>query len=211
MRLEKTIKLVLAPLGIVLAVLSLVYGAFLPFRKAQLFIAVMQQAYQSQTIGDYEATYNKALGFYSPVGQAEDVRFLLSQISSVIVAKPPQDVSDALVRYADQISRVNAPGQQGLNYTQELVTLATIHEANFHNYHEQNDYNVALSLYEKGLQLSSKRPQFLYGLFQLYMDAGDTANEKAIGEKILSLWPTDTKIEGIVNGLGASSASSSAK
>ncbi len=208
---DKFIKNILAPLGIILAVLSLIYGAFLPFRKSQLFIAAMQNAYRSQTIGDYEATYNKAFGFYSPVGQAEDIRFLLSQISGAIIAKPPQDVSDALVSYADAVSRANGTGRQGLNYTQELVTLATIHEANYHNYKSQKDYDAALALYEKGLSLSPSRPQFLYGLFQLYMDAGDTANEKAIGEKILSLWPNDTKIEGIMNGIGISSSTPSAK
>ncbi len=202
--LEKIIKTIAAPLGIILAVLALIYGSFLPFRKAQLFIQAMHNSYQARSVADYERIFNTALNFSSPVGQAENIRFLENQIGGVIAQKPPQAIADALVSYADSISRANAPGRYGLNYTQELMTLANIHEVNFRNYRSEKDYNAALALYEKGLALSPKRPQFLYGLYQLYMDAGKTADAKTVGEKIISLWPSDKNMAAFVNGTATS-------
>lgn len=198
-KLEKIIKFIAAPLGIVLASLSLIYGAILPFRKSQLFIQAMHQASQSRSVVEYMGTFNKALDFYSPVGQAEDIRFLENQIGSIVAQKPPQQVADALVMYADSISRVTQSGKHSSNFVQEIVILGSIHETNFRDYKEQRDYDAALALFEKGLILSPKRPQFLYGLLQLYSDAGEQEKAEEAAKEILSIWPNDERVQKIIS------------
>ncbi len=200
---HKIIRTIIAPLGIILALLSFIYGAFLPFRKSQLFIQAMRQAGQSTSVAAYVDTFNQALDFYSPVGQAEDIRFLENQIGSIIAQKPPQQVADALIAYADSVSRVIKSGNHSSNYVQEIAILGSIHATNFRNYKEKKDYDVALALFQKGLTLSPNRPQFLYGLFQLYTSAEEVDNARAIGQEILSIWPNDQRIQEMVRALSS--------
>ncbi len=192
---QKVIRTIIAPLGIILAFLSLIYGALLPLRKSQLFIQAMRQSGQSTSVAEYMRIFNRALDFYSPVGQAESIRFLENQIGSIVAQKPPQQVADALVMYADSTSRVTEPGAHSSNYVQEIVILGNIHATNFRNYKAQRDYDIALALFQKGLTLSPKRPQFLYGLLQLYTDAGEQEKAEEIAKDILSIWPSDEKIQ----------------
>ena len=53
---------------------------------------------------------------------------------------------------------------------------------------------LAQKYYEEGVALGPNRPQTLYGLFDVYRAEGNVASTTAIGEKILSNWPTDTSI-----------------
>ena len=195
---HKFVKTIVAPLGIILALLSLIYGVFLPFRKSQLFIQAMRQSSDATSVASYMDMFNQALDFPSPIGQAESIKFLENQIGSIVAQKPPQQVASALVAYADSISRVGEPRTHGSNYAQEIVILGNIHAVNFRNYKAQDDYAAALALFQKGLTLSSKRPQFLYGLLQLYTDAGEEEKVKEAARAILSIWPNDAKLSQLI-------------
>ncbi len=200
---DKIIKNIVAPVGIILAFLSFIYGAILPFRKSQLFIQAMRQSSSATSVASYMDIFNRALDFASPVGQAEDIRFLENQIGGIVAQKPPQQVADALVAYADSISRVAKSENESSNFVQEIVILGSIHATNFANYKEKRDYDMALALFQKGLVLSPNRPQFLYGLFQLYVNAGEKDNARATAEKILSIWPGDKKMQEAMSALSS--------
>lgn len=199
MKSEKIVKTIVVPLGIVLAFLSLIYGAFLPFRKSQFFIQAMRRSSDATSVAGYMDMFNKALDFPSPVGQAESIKFLENQIGSIVAQKPPQPIADALVTYADSISRADEPGTHGSNYAQEIVILGNIHATNFRNYKTQDDYDAALALFQQGLMLSPKRPQLLYGLLQLYTDAGEEEKIKETAKAILSVWPNDETVQKIIS------------
>ena len=195
MKSEKIIRSILAPLGILLAFLAFVFGSFLPLRKAQLFIRALHSTGEVRTLNDYINNFDEALRYYSPIGQSENTRFLLNQILQII-SEQSGDVSNVLTAYADEVMRLDdsSNSRSALNYTQKLSMIGNIYEVNFRNNKKRADYDTAKAFFEKGLALSPNRPQFLYGLLQLYVNSGNASQALPIAEKIHALWPTDGQI-----------------
>jgi tetratricopeptide (TPR) repeat protein len=109
----------------------------------------------------------------------------------------------ALVNYAVGELNSNPPGARGLNYTQSILIEASILSAYGQEYKQARALQKAEELYKEGLQLSPNRPQFLYGLFSLYLAEGNAAAAKPIGEEILKYWPNDPNVPGIMAQLSA--------
>jgi tetratricopeptide (TPR) repeat protein len=192
---EFLFKSVLAPILVILAVIGLYLGAYLPYAKGGMFISALQEASQARTVQELEDAFNSALNFYSPVGQQETERYVGDQIVNILGQKgiTPQ-ISQALTDYLDKIIHIDYPTARGLDFTQEYLALANVHQINWINTKNPNDLALAEKYYQEGLQLSPVRPQFLYGLLQLYLNNGDAAQALPIAEKIHTLWPTDSQV-----------------
>ena len=61
--------------------------------------------------------------------------------------------------------------------------------------YRDGDYAAtAEELYLNGLEVSPDRPQFLYGLFDLYLSGGREKEALEVGKEIARLWPTDSSV-----------------
>ncbi|MGC9610780.1 MAG: tetratricopeptide repeat protein [Minisyncoccia bacterium] len=196
-------KYVIAPALVVLSVLSLVFGEYLPFEKSKQLIISLNQAGNSTTLKDFEDTFNRVFDFYSPIGQPESIRFFGSQITGYLSHEIPIDLSQGLTNYTDKVFQAseNSVGFKGLNYTQTQLMLANVHYLNWVNAKNKADFDKTEEYYKEVVKLSPNRPQALYGLFQLYYSNKDVDNTLSMADKILSVWPDNQKLKDIVSPL----------
>ena len=193
-------KYIIAPALVVLSVLSLIFGEFLPFEKSKQLIISLGQASNSTTLKEFEDTFNKVFDFYSPIGQPESLRFFGGQITGYLDHKLPADLSQGLVDYTDKVFGMNSEssGFKGLNYTQTKLTLANTHYLNWINLKNKADFDKAEEYYKAVMELSPNRPQALYGLLQLYYSNKDVEKTLSIADKILSVWPDNPKVKDLI-------------
>jgi tetratricopeptide (TPR) repeat protein len=203
MNVRNLIKYVVAPALVVLSVLSLIFGEYLPLEKSKQLIISLNQAGNSATLKDFENAFNNTFNFYSPVGQPESLRFFGSQIVNYLNHKLPADLLQGLTDYTDKVfeANENGVGFKGLNYTQTRLTLANIHYLNWVNLKNKVDFDKAEAYYKEVVELSPTRPQALYGLLQLYYFNNDVEKTLSMADKILSIWPDDQKIKDMVSNL----------
>jgi len=183
------LKQILSPLLIIASLLGMYFGAFLPLKKSQLFIEAYSVFNSQPTLQGLEESFNKALDFYSPVGQEEERRYLGSRLLSLFTKQIPEPVAGELVRYYESKFDFENEKNGGLNWTQNILILGNLRQAVWEIFKSDKDYQKAEEYYLKGLKLSPTRPQFLYGLQQLYKSKSETEKERQTTEKINALWP----------------------
>jgi tetratricopeptide (TPR) repeat protein len=200
MTVRETTKYLMAPALIVLAVLALIFGAYLPLEKSQALIVSLNQVGNAKSIQEFESVFNATFDLYSPVGQPESLRFFGNQIVGILSNKLPADVAQALIDYADGVFETNRDkgGVRGLNRTQTELIQANIHYLNWANFKKEEDFKISEEHYLKAEELSPNRPQALYGLLQLYMSNEDLPKVREVAEKILTVWPNDQKLKEFV-------------
>jgi len=184
------LKQIISPILIILALLGIYFGAILPFKKAQLFIDAYRVFDSQQTVRSLEDSFTKALDFYSPIGQEEARRYLGSRLLSLFVKQMPKEVSNEIISYYESWFNFKNENKSGLNWTQNLLVLGNLHQSAWNIFKDEKDYISAENYYLEGLKLSSTRPQFFYGLQELYKSKGDTEKEQAITNTINKLWPS---------------------
>ena len=192
-------KSVAAPILIIAAILALYFGAYAPFEKASLFIAALQSSSQATTLQEFENDFNAAIQFYSPVGEQEIERYAGDQIVNVLGQKgiTPQ-LSQALADYMGQITHLSHPSARGLDITQEYLLVANAYQLAWMTTHNPTDFTASEKAYQSGLVLSPKRPQLLYGLLQLYTNAGMAAPALQVAEKVNKYWPSDAQVASLI-------------
>ena len=77
---------------------------------------------------------------------------------------------------------------RGMSYTQNLYTLGNMYQVAFLKTHNPQYLARARASYEQGLTLAPRRPQFLYGLLDVYRLQGDADGVRSISQSILALW-----------------------
>lgn len=186
-------KLIISTL-IILVILGIIFGAFLPFVKAKLYIRAMNNLQSIRNLNEFKKNFDVVLNYYSPVGQEEVVRFLTQEIvGRMIYPEQREAVSRELINYID--SRLMADNSK------HLLLLAAMYGKMFNIHRNQNDLAKTEEYYQKILILNSKSPQALYGLFDIYKKTGEIGKAKEIGEIILKYWPEDKNIKEIIKSL----------
>ena len=66
---------------IVTALAGIYFGAYLPWEKAQLYIATNKASASFRTVNDIVQAYEKALTFYSPIGNRELIKFSINNMT----------------------------------------------------------------------------------------------------------------------------------
>ena len=200
MTLSKKSKQLIALFVIALAMLLIYLSAYLPYVKATLYIRALSMASQAKTLQDFLNPFQEAFNFWSPIGQPEEIRFFASDISGVLNQNTqlPKDVAKELVSYTVGMLNSNPQGGKGLNYSQALLLEANILSTYGKTFNDSNALNTAEKLFKEGLKLSPTRPQFLYGLFSLYLAEGKNSDAKPIGETILKYWPNDKNVASLL-------------
>ena len=200
LKLKQMIALLVTAMALALLYLS----AYLPYVKGSLYISALSEVQSATTLQDFITPFETAFNFWSPIGEPEEVRFFANNTLGMLTNQKqqlPETVATALVDYTVQKLNSNPLGAKGLNYSQSILIEASILSAYGQEYKQASALQKAEELYQEGLQLSPKRPQFLYGLFSLYLAEGNAAAAKPIGEEILKYWPDDQNVAGIVGKL----------
>lgn len=175
-------------------------GSYLPYQKSSGFISSMQLFGTVRSWDDLQAIMAAPLDAPSPIGQEELVRNSSNVIVNLVRAVGGPNKIDiihrAMVFMGNYYGPILAKGR-GLNFTQNLYVFSSLNEE---AYVATNDpaYLAAAEKYlTEGLSLSPNRPQFLYGLFDVYRLEHNRAAAERTREKILELWPNDQQVRGI--------------
>lgn len=178
----------------VLILFTAYYGSYLPMEKSVTFIEAMQDARNIKTILDFEKIFSVPLDYPSPIGQEEFVRSIANTVvGNLNYIADPRGV-DELVRYIEGYFGPIVSRNKGMSFGQDLYMLGALNELAFVKTRRPSYLSAAEQYFKEAVALGPKRPQGLYGLFDVYRLKGDVAGSQAVGEQILQQWPDDEKI-----------------
>ncbi len=178
----------------ILAVLSIIFGCYLPLRKSQLYIDALSLMPSVKTIQEFEANFDKSLKYYSPVGDEEVTKFLANTILQITSQQNQSEAIDKML--ADYIEPYLFK-----NEVRHLLAAAQLHEALLTKYKRMEDLQKAESFFQAAYAIGPKLPPVLYGLLDVYRMEGNNEKAKQIGETILQYWPDDKNVSNIVKSL----------
>lgn len=181
------IKQFIIVVGIILAILSIVFGSFLPLAKSQRYISALGSASSVKTLDEFKANFDRVFKFYSPVGDEETAKFLSSDILNSVVQKEQSEaVSRALISYIEPYMMKNN--------VRHLMVLGQMYSILWQKSGREDDFIKSEDYYRGALIIGPKLPPVLYSLFDLYQAKGDKEKAKEIGETILRYWPEEEKV-----------------
>lgn len=170
-------------------------GNYLPYRKSAAFISGNREAQQVKTLVEFKEAMDKSLLMYSPIGQNELVRNLGSSVMTVVrgASQNPELIS-ATMEYLNGYYAPIIERGKGPSFSQDLYLLGIINESAFLNTRDVRYLYASEAYYKEGYARGPKRPQFLYGLFDIYTIEESEAGAEGVTGEILSYWPSDENI-----------------
>jgi hypothetical protein len=171
------------------------YGSYLPMRKSQGFISALRRLGEVKNIEEFRNNFDAPLQIPSPIGHEELVRNVGSVVANIVSSNPqsPETIA-AAISYLDGYYQPIIQGGRGMSFTQNLYLLGNLNQAAFLRTGNSAYLLAAEQYYLLGHEASPKRPQFLYGLFDVYRIKRDVDGARAITDKILSIWPDDDRV-----------------
>ena len=169
------------------------YGTFSPLRKSQIFIDTLRGINSAHSLSDFEKAMSVPLDYRSPVGQEELVRNTANMVLGIVQQNSDPKLIEEAVNYIENYYKPIIDRGHGMSFEQNLYILGAINEMAATKTSEVRYLEAAQKYYSKGLALGPKRPQFLFGLFDVYRMEGDVKNSIEIGQQIMNQWPTDTR------------------
>lgn len=209
---DSTLKKIIAAAAAALVLAIAYYGSFLPLYKSMAFIGVYQNLNQSASLQDFENEFSRVLDIPSPVGQEELVRNMTNIIlSSLRGLTGDTRAAEELVRFAEGYYAPIISYGRGMSFGQDVYLMGAINEYMFTLTKNPQYLLDAQRYFQQGLELGPKRPQFLYGMFDIYRMEGNADGARAIGEQVLSQWPSDAMMRQALQQLAQPAAPSSTK
>jgi hypothetical protein len=167
---------------LILAILSIYFGSYLPLAKSRLFIRALRTANEVKTTEQFKSHFDKVFSFYSPIGNEEVVKFLSSDIVNVVSqAAQNESVARELVSYIEP--------RLFLNNVRHLLVGAQLHSILWNNFHRPEDLKKAEEYYLAAFKIGPKLPPVLFGLLELYRAAGDHKKYEDIAKLVVTYWP----------------------
>jgi hypothetical protein len=80
-----------------------------------------------------------------------------------------------------------------MSFGQNLYLLGALNEVALVKTRDPKYLVAAKRYFLMGLERGPKRPQFLYGMFDVYRAEGDVVKTQEIANQILAQWPTDER------------------
>ena len=187
---KQSIKIIICVIGILGAVLSIVFGSYLPLVKSRLFIASLNSASSIKTINDFKKNFDKPFNFYSPVGDEETAKFLSSDIlKSISQKEQSEEASRILVDYMEPYLFKNN--------VRHLIILGQMYSVLWQKSGKEEDFKKAEEYYLKAMEIGPKLPPVLYGLLDIERAGGNNEKIKEISKIILQYWPEDERVKQI--------------
>jgi len=193
-----------------LVVVSLVYyGSYLPLRKGQIFIEGTRNLENAKSLQEFEGAVSPALDAPGPIGQPELVRNVAGMVLNALRSSGDKPgIASALLDFIDGYYQPILAHDRGMSFEQDLFLMGTIYETAAVKTRQVSYLTTAEKYLRHGYELGPRRPQFLYGLLDIYRIENDVARATAIAEQIVAQWPTDTTTKGVGDQLRARAASS---
>ena len=201
---DKEAKQILSFLGIAAVIAGFIYGSYLPLMKSQALAAVLNEINGNLTVNQFEADFRGVLNYPSPVGQYEVLKQLNNEVVGFLQNSKsiPQPVADEVVKFTMSYNAPIIASGRGLNFAQFLVASGNMYQFMGQIYGNKADLDQAAAFYKEGLGFSPRRPQFLYGLFDVYLSEKDVPDALRVGEEIVAYWPTDSQAKADLEKLG---------
>ncbi|OGY59407.1 MAG: hypothetical protein A3F24_00930 [Candidatus Colwellbacteria bacterium RIFCSPHIGHO2_12_FULL_44_17] len=185
-----------------LTLLGIYFGAALLFFKTYYFTRVSSTFIEDHRYWSFIEASERALSFSSPIGHEETLYLLGYQTLSLLDTDVDEEVARALVTYYESWFDVRQPFSGGVFYTQGFSVAGQLRERLWDLYGATDDFSKAEYYYLKGLALAPDKPDFLYDLFRLYLShSAFSGDVRAVGGRILGLWPDDIRVQGILKSL----------
>ena len=171
------------------------YGSFLPMRNSQIFISTMQHLQSITSVTDLTNALSAPFDAPSPIGQEELVRNSGNVVLGVLQQSDNPEVIGSLMDFMETAYRPIIARGRGMSFEQNLYILGTLNELAFVRTKDPKYFTAAKNYYLQGLALGPKRPQFLYGKFDIYRIEGNVDGVKKIADQILAQWPNDERTQ----------------
>lgn len=182
------IKKILISFGVLLAILSIIFGSYLPFVKSHSYVRAINMLNSIKTLPEFENVFGQVLSSYSPVGQEEIVKFFSSDIiTSLVSQNNPEILSREIVSFIEPYLFKND--------VRHLITRGNLYSLLWQKYRQESDYVKSEEAYRAALTIGPKLPPVLYSLLDLYNAKGDMEKLKEIANTILKYWPDDQKVK----------------
>jgi tetratricopeptide (TPR) repeat protein len=169
------------------------YGNYLPLRKSQLYIYTLRNLNSARSLQDLERIISTPLDAPSPIGQEELVRNTANIFMGFAQQSDNNASIDDFMGFIGKYYKPIIDRGRGMSFEQNLYILGAMNEFAFVKTKQMKYLEAASEYYSKGLEFGPKRPQFLYGVFDIYRIEGNVDGAKKIAEQILSQWPDDDK------------------
>lgn len=185
-----------------------VFGSYLPLRKAQMFIATLQnlQSSPATSFADLTGRLAPPLDYPSPIGQEELVRNMANSVLAFVQQGGDATTTDELISFLNNYYNPIISSGKGMSFGQDIYLEGVINEVAFAQTGNPVYLNAATQYYSEAHTLGPNRPQALYGLFDVYRAVGDASDTVAIGQQILRNW-NDPRISQVLAPLLITSSS----
>ncbi len=173
--------------GIILCVLSLYFGAYLPLQKARRYIEALQGARSVQSAPAFKENFRRVLDFNAPISDDEIVKFIQGDIITLVSKGiQPEEVSMDLVTFIE--------GYSDQEDVLHLVNLARLHHFLWLQFRKDGYFEKSEAYYKKVLDIAPKLPPALYGMLDLYRVKEDGKKILEFSDKTLRYWPNDVRV-----------------
>ena len=173
---------------IILALFGIYEGSFRSLTKAQKYIVALGKRRQIHSVEDFEKSFQEVLQYRARVSDDEIVKFIGGDVIDLISGgQQKEEVSRRLLSFVEKYSD-----------EEDALHLLNIGRS-FHflwiNYgQKEEDFQKAEAYYTKVLERGPRLPPALYGMLDLYRAKGDAEKVLEYGNRILALWPDDTRV-----------------
>lgn len=191
---DETLKNCISISVIILAVLSIIFGCYLPFAKSRRYITALESVQSVKTVQQFEANFDKSLKYYSPIGDEEVVKFLANLILQLLMQQNQAEAVDRmLVNYIEPYLFKND--------TRHLLAGSQMHQILLTKYNNIEDLQKMDSYMHAAYAIGPKLPPVLYNLFDIYRMEKNIPKAEEIGQEILEYWPDAQEIKNILGTL----------
>lgn len=172
-------------------------GSIIPFKKGMLFIRASSSVWlENATYNQVGRAYFNLLNYHSPVGQTESAVDLANAAEIIITNSKelPKEVAKEFIRMTDYYLGNEITLSAG-NYGKNLFSYAKLYFTAGIRFQDEDWLKKSESLYLYGIKLSPNRPEFLRGLFDIYLTKKDKEKAIEVGKIILKNWPDEKIVE----------------
>ena len=173
---------------ILLAILGIYFGSLRSFIKGQKYIQALGKKGEITSVEDFKNVFREVLEYKAPLSDDEIVKFISGDIVDMASGgKQEEGVMRELVAFIE-----------GYIHEDDLIhllnTARTYHFMWIQFGGKEEYFRKAEEGYTKVIALAPKLPPALYGMLDLYRASGNAEKVREYGERVLKLWPEDTRV-----------------
>ncbi|MEK7513153.1 MAG: hypothetical protein AAB601_03045 [Patescibacteria group bacterium] len=183
---KTTMRYLVATVGIIGAILLIMYGSYLPIVRSRSYITAIRALQNIRSFTEFKRVYERPLDFPIPLGDEEVAKFAAYDVLGIIQnPNHPEEVVRNLVLFIE-------PFMVKTNLRHNLA-LGQMYETLLRNYQKEEYYRAAEGYYRAAVEIGPQVPPPLFSLMNLYLNAGEEAKANEVAERILEYWPDALK------------------